>query len=64
MDNWKNLFIFLLSMSINIYSVYKTSRFCDVGSLNLLHNKGAPIWPLKIADIRVSKIPRGTMVNL
>ena len=30
----------MLSMSINIYSVYNTSRSCDVVCLNGLHN----IW--------------------
>ena len=35
MDNWMNLFIYeLISMSINIYSVFKTSRSCDVICLN------------------------------
>ena len=62
-------------MSVNIYSVYKTSRSCDVVCLNRLHN----IWnqilnnkkknkknkqtKKKNADFRVSNIPRGTMVN-
>ena len=50
-------------MSINTYSVYKTSRSCDVVCLNRLHNKWSQIFNKKFADIRVSRIPQGTMAN-
>ena len=63
MDNWKNgsricLYI-LLSMRVNIYSVYKTSRSCDLDYIIF----GAQFLRKKIADIRVSKIPQRNMVN-
>ena len=60
MDNWRNLFIFLLSMGVTIYSVYETFRSCESVCLPKLITKYVIT---KIAAIRVSKIPQRTMVN-
>ena len=50
-------------MSINIYSVYKTSRSFDVIMPKLITKHMEPNFNKNFADIRVSMIPQGTMVN-